>query len=114
MDGLTLLEEARIAGLTVTVEGNRLRIRGPRWAETIAQRVLAHKDEVVHILTTETAAAIGPDDLPGDWRVEWEERAAVMEYNAGLCRERAEALALTAIVREMRATAMLAFNRSSP
>jgi hypothetical protein len=102
MDGLTLLEEARIAGLTVTVEGNRLRIQGPRRAEPIAQRILAHKEEVVRILTTETAVAVGPDDLPGDWRVEWEERAAIMEYDAGLCRERAEALALTEIVREMK------------
>lgn len=53
------------------------------------------------------------EDLATDWRIEWDERAAVMEYDAGLCRERAEALALTEIVREMRA-AMLALNRSSP
>ncbi len=41
------------------------------------------------------------EDLDMDWRVEWEERAAVMEYDGGLPRERAEALALAEIVREM-------------
>jgi len=41
------------------------------------------------------------EDLDTDWRVEWEERAAIMEYDGGLPRERAEALALTEIVRAM-------------
>ena len=45
----------------------------------------------------------GPDDLPGDWRVAWEERAAIMEYDGGLPRERAEALAMTDILRQMKA-----------
>ncbi len=48
--------------------------------------------------------AIGPDDLPGDWRVEFEERAAIMEYDGNLPRERAEAEALAETVRRMRAT----------
>jgi hypothetical protein len=47
--------------------------------------------------------SIGPDDLPGDMRCEWEERSAIMEYDGGLPRERAEALALTEIVGLMRA-----------
>ena len=46
--------------------------------------------------------AIDPSDLPGDWRVEWEERAAIMEYDGGLPRERAEALALEDVLRRMR------------
>jgi hypothetical protein len=45
---------------------------------------------------------IGPDDLPGDWRVEWEERAAIMEYDGGLPREHAEVAALNEIIRRMR------------
>ena len=45
---------------------------------------------------------IGPDDLPGDLRVEFEERAAIMEYDGGLPRERAEALALAEVLRLMR------------
>jgi hypothetical protein len=45
----------------------------------------------------------GPEDLPPDWRVEWEERAAVLEYDGGQPRERAEALALTEISLRMQA-----------
>ena len=45
---------------------------------------------------------IGPDDLPGDWRIEWEERAAIMEYDGKLPREQAEALALAEVIAAMR------------
>lgn len=38
MDGLTLLAEARAAGLEVRAEGDRLVIRGPRKAEALAKR----------------------------------------------------------------------------
>jgi len=38
--------------------------------------------------------AIGPDDLPADWRVYFEERAAIREYDGGQAREHAEAEAL--------------------
>jgi hypothetical protein len=44
---------------------------------------------------------IGPDDLPGDWRVEWEERAAIREFCGKLHREQAEALALAEILLAM-------------
>ena len=47
-------------------------------------------------------ADFGPDDLPGDWRVEFEERAAIKEYDGGLPRERAEAEALAEIVTQMK------------
>jgi hypothetical protein len=42
------------------------------------------------------------DHLTGDWRVDWEERAAVLEYDGRHPRERAEALALTEILEKMR------------
>jgi hypothetical protein len=42
------------------------------------------------------------EDLDPDWRVEWEERAAIMEYEGGLPRERAEAAALAEIVGRIR------------
>jgi hypothetical protein len=44
---------------------------------------------------------VSVEELPGDWRVEWEERAAVLEYDGGFSRERAEALALAEIVGKM-------------
>ena len=43
-----------------------------------------------------------PADLPPDWRVEWEERAAVREYDGQQAREHAEAEALTEIIVRMR------------
>jgi hypothetical protein len=42
------------------------------------------------------------EDLDPDWRIEWEKRAAIREYDGGLPRERAEAEALAEIVAKMR------------
>jgi hypothetical protein len=47
-------------------------------------------------------ADFGPDDLPGDWRVEFEERAAIKEYDGGLPREQAAAEALAEVVNRWR------------
>ena len=47
MDGMTLLEQARLAGLTVIVQGDKLIIRGPRRAGSVAEQLLAHKGEVI-------------------------------------------------------------------
>jgi hypothetical protein len=106
MDGLELLREARAAGLVVLAEGDRLRIRGPRQAEPVARRLLQHKGLVLNALVSGLVVLhVGdPDDLPGDWRVQWEERAAILEYDGGLPRERAEATALAEIIRLMRET----------
>ncbi|MGB2986942.1 MAG: hypothetical protein WBE26_13805 [Phycisphaerae bacterium] len=46
---------------------------------------------------------ITPADLPADWRIEWEERAAVREYEGGQAREHAEAETLRGIVERMKA-----------
>ncbi len=45
---------------------------------------------------------IGVDDLPGDWRIWFEERAAIKEHDGHLPRELAEAQALTETVEQMR------------
>ena len=42
-----------------------------------------------------------PADLPADWHVLWDERAAIMEYEGGLARELAEHLALLEVLKEM-------------
>ncbi len=55
-----------------------------------------------------------PNDLPGDWRVWWEERAAIMEYDGCLPRERAEALAFDAVLRLMAETNDTAFPGREP
>jgi hypothetical protein len=36
--------------------------------------------------------------LPPGWHLEWDERAAILEYDGGLPRERAEAVALAAVL----------------
>jgi hypothetical protein len=98
MDGLTLLEKARSAGLTVVVRGDKLVIRGPRRAGPLAEQLLAHKAEVIDALTL---PSLSPTDLPSDWHFLWEERAAIMEYDGKLPKEHAEAEALRDILARM-------------
>lgn len=52
-------------------------------------------------LAGEPGAGVQVEDLDAEWRVRWEERAAIMEYDGGMHRERAEALALEEIQRLM-------------
>jgi hypothetical protein len=55
-------------------------------------------DAVAFLESLFRPAAVMPASLPGDWFVLWDERAAILEYDGGLSRERAEALALVAVV----------------
>jgi hypothetical protein len=50
MDGMTLLSEGWAAGLTVTTDGDRLVIRGPKSADAVARRLLAHKTVILAAL----------------------------------------------------------------
>ena len=50
----------------------------------------------------EPTLLLDPDDLPGDWRCVFEERAAIMKYHGELPRELAEARALDETLRMMR------------
>ena len=45
-----LLQEARQAGLTITVEGETLLLKGPRSAEPIVERIRQHKAEIMAAL----------------------------------------------------------------
>ena len=56
MDGVSLLDEARAAGLEVRLQGGRLVVRGPRSREDQAQRLLAQKHEVLAALAAEDEA----------------------------------------------------------
>ena len=66
MDGLTLLADARFAGLTVTADGDRLVIRGPASADAEARLLLANKGAVLAALAAEAEAdargELRPDD----------------------------------------------------
>lgn len=46
--------------------------------------------------------SVTPDELPPEWHFLWDEKAAIREYEGKLPRERAEALALADILKEMR------------
>ncbi len=48
------------------------------------------------------AHELTPAELPGDWRVHFEERAAIREYDGGQAREHAEAEALRETLAAMR------------
>ena len=48
------------------------------------------------------AQALTPGDLPVEWWELWDERAAIMEFDGNMPRERAEALALADIVERMK------------
>ncbi|MBZ0252713.1 MAG: hypothetical protein K8I02_05170 [Candidatus Methylomirabilis sp.] len=81
MDGVTaLLRESLEAGLTLRLDGESLRVRGPRRAEGLARRLLDCKAEVLEAL---------------DW-YGLEERAAILEHDGGLPRDEAERRALLA------------------
>ncbi|MDP9355351.1 MAG: hypothetical protein M3Q71_05270 [Chloroflexota bacterium] len=62
MDGLALLTEARAAGLVVREEGGRLVVEGPKWAETLAIRLVAAKEAVLAAL-----GEAGPDETIDVW-----------------------------------------------
>jgi hypothetical protein len=82
MDGLTLLEEARGAGLRVAAEGDRLVIRGPKTAEPVARRLLAHKAEVLAALAGPRQLAPTPDPgagLSAASLADWSRRGEVVE-----------------------------------
>ena len=51
-----------------------------------------------------TRRAVFPADLPADWFVTWDERAAIMEYDGGLHREHAEHHALLEVQKMMNAS----------
>jgi len=50
MDGLTILNEARAAGLEIKIDGDRLVVRGPRSAAPLAEQLLGMKQEVIALL----------------------------------------------------------------
>jgi hypothetical protein len=89
MDQMMLLDEARAAGLSVAIDGDKLVVRGPRLAEPVARRLLAHKSEVMAVL----ASARRPATEAANWRELFEERAAFRQYEAGYPRNAAECLA---------------------
>lgn len=78
MDGLTLLHQALAAGLIVTADGGRLKIRGPRQAESVAQELIANKQTVLKALEAATLtrpAALEPPYLADSSMRDWDAQA---------------------------------------
>jgi hypothetical protein len=65
---------------------------------------MANKSLILEALAAKPPSGpyVVPNDLPIDWHVQWDERAAIMEIDGELPRERAEALALVDILEQMR------------
>jgi hypothetical protein len=53
VDGLTLLADARRAGLRVACDGERLVVRGPRRLEPVARTLIAEKPAILRALAAE-------------------------------------------------------------
>jgi len=71
MDGIGLLCDAKAAGLTVEADGDVLRIRGPRNAESIARRLLENKGTVLEAIRTQQRPPIPCWAVEDDELVRW-------------------------------------------
>ena len=93
-----LLIELRRCGVELVAAGERLRYR-PRGAvgPNLLDELRRHKREILLQFWIE---ALSPD-----WRAEFEERAAIRQYDGGQCREAAELDAIHEIRARMRAAA---------
>jgi hypothetical protein len=69
MEGLTLLREARAAGLSLARDGDELVIRGPRHAEPVARMLLSRKPEVIRALVDATGWPARHREALTHWRV---------------------------------------------
>jgi hypothetical protein len=68
MEGLTLLREARAAGLSLSRDGDELVIRGPRRAEPVARLLLSRKVEVIQALADATGWPARHREALAQWR----------------------------------------------
>lgn len=83
MSAAEILERAKAAGVTLWNEEGALRYRGDKAAaESLLPILKAHKPELLVALRAEDAAE--------DLREHFEERAGILEYDAGLPRAQAE------------------------
>ena len=107
MSAAEILREARSAGIELRVEGDDLALQAqaPPPADLL-QRLACHKPEIVALLRP------GRDGWSAeDWRALYDERAGIAEFDGGLVRPEAEALAFECCVVEW---LNRTFERSSP
>ena len=58
---------------------------------------VAFLEELTSQTRIDASRVLSPGDLPMAWRIDWEERAAILEYDGGLSREEADRQALDEI-----------------
>jgi hypothetical protein len=96
MSAANALAAARTAGLDLRVDGQDLVLNAPAQPpQTILDLLAQHKAGVIAILRAQG------EDWPADeWRAFYDERAAIAEFDGGLSRQDAEALAHACCVTE--------------
>src|SRR6266478_6719489 len=80
MEGLTLLREARAAGLSLARDGDELVIRGPRRAEPVARLLLSRKAEVIQALADATGWPARHHEALAHWRALHPEEAVGLAW----------------------------------
>jgi hypothetical protein len=101
----TALEVAYRSGLSISVQNGRLCLRADEAPPpSVLELIKAHRTEILSILTAETDAKPAWRTQTGSWRtqnadandahvaawVDWNERAAVLEFDGGAGRREAE------------------------
>src|SRR5262249_40340199 len=92
MDRVALLRDARAARLEIAVDGDRLIVRGPAWAEAVARSLIEHKAEIIALISADGVTDRETDNTT-DWRDLYEQRAAHWSLEGRRSRAEAEALA---------------------
>ena len=94
-----LIDELAAAGVDLYCDGPHLRYRAPQGALTprLRQHVTRHRAGLIAHLHDHDCAGLPPRvaDWPADWREDFEERAAIIEYLGGQRRADAEGEAET-------------------
>jgi hypothetical protein len=100
MDLLALIHRARDVGLRLEIAGNALKITGPKEAEPLVRLLAEHKTQVLEALTNSGLRKLRelrelvPQSVEEEGRRDrFEERAPILEFDAGLPRAEAEAIA---------------------
>lgn len=95
MNADTLLNELKARGVAITVDGDKLRLKGvPGSWDDLRDRVRAARETLVRLLKAARPWS------EADWRALFEERAAFLEYEGDLTRKEAETTAIDHLVPE--------------
>jgi hypothetical protein len=96
MSAALALNSAYAVGIRVRIDGEDLELEAPAQPpQAVLDLLSLHKADILRLLRPANDAW-----LPEDWRVFFDERAAILEFDAGLPRAEAEARAVAYCVTE--------------